>query len=85
MLNKKVISWSLGLFFAFTYLLCIAYGLIVPQKLHGMRTFLEAILPAFTWLTFGGFLLGLLESFIYGAYAGLVFVPIYNFIHRKWG
>ena len=29
-------------------------------------------------------LVGLIESFLYGAYAGLVYVPIYNFLHRKW-
>ncbi len=31
----------------------------------------------------GSFLVGLIESFLYGAYAGLVYVPIYNFLHRK--
>jgi hypothetical protein len=57
---------------------------VVPEKLHGMVEFLEMILPAFKWLTFGGFLLGLIESFLYGVYIGIVFVPIYNFINRKW-
>jgi hypothetical protein len=50
-----------------------------------MKAFLEAVLPAFRWLTFGGFLLGLAESFLYGVYIGVVFVPIYNFINRRWG
>ena len=36
-------------------------------------------------LTFGGFILGLSESFLYGMYIGIVFVPIYNFINRRWG
>lgn len=30
-------------------------------------------------------MLGLVESFLYGAYAGLVFCPIYNLLHRRWG
>ncbi len=47
--------------------------------------FLEAMLPAFKWLTLGGFLLGLVESFLYGIYTGVVFVPVYNFINRRWG
>jgi len=85
MLNIKVVSWSVGIFTAFTFILCVLYGLIVPEKLHGMKAFLEAVLPAFQWLTFGGFLLGLVESFLYGAYSGIMFVPIYNFISRKWG
>ena len=84
MLNIKIVSWSLGIFAAVSFVVCIIYGLIVPQSLH-MYQFLEAVLPAFKWLTFGGFCLGLIESFLYGAYAGLVFVPIYNFLTRRWG
>lgn len=84
LLNIRVVSWSVGLFLSFSYILCVLYGLVVPEKLHGMAEFLEMILPAFRWLTFGGFILGLIESFLYGAYVGIVFVPIYNFLSRKW-
>ena len=83
LLNIRVVSWSLGIFTAFTYILCVLYGLVVPQRLHGMSAFLEAVLPAFKWLSFGGFILGLVESFLYGVYIGIVFVPIYNFINKK--
>jgi len=83
MLNIKVVTWSLGVFTAISFVLCVIYGLIVPASLHA-TAFLEATLPAFKWLTFGGFCLGLIESFLYGAYAGLVFVPIYNFFTRQW-
>ncbi|MEW6584169.1 MAG: DUF5676 family membrane protein [Nitrospirota bacterium] len=83
LLNIKVVSWSLGIFLSISYLLCVLYGLVVPERLHGMSSFLEAVLPAFKWLTFGGFLLGLIESFLYGAYIGIVFVPIYNYVSRK--
>ena len=83
LLNIRVVSWSLGIFKAFTYILCVLYGLVVPQRLHGMSAFLEAVLPAFKWLSFGGFILGLVESFLYGVYIGIVFVPIYNFINKK--
>lgn len=82
MLNLKVVTWSLALFGAFTFVVCVLYGMIVPESLH-MSGFLEAVLPGFRWLTFGGFLIGLVESFLYGAYAGLVFVPIYNFVARR--
>lgn len=84
MLNIKVVSWSLGIFTAVSFVLCVIYGLIVPQSLH-MHQVLEAVLPAFKWLTLMGFLLGLVESFLYGVYAGLVFVPIHNFLARRWG
>ncbi len=84
MLNIKIVSWSLGIFTAISFILCVIYGLIVPPSLH-MESALEALLPAFKWLTFWGFFLGLIESFLYGAYTGLVFVPIYNFLSRRWG
>jgi hypothetical protein len=49
-----------------------------------MAQFLEMTLPAFKWLSIGSFCLGVIESFFYGVYAGLVFVPIYNFLSRRW-
>ncbi len=44
---------------------------------------LEIALPGFKWLTLTGFLIGLVESFLYGIYAGLVFVPIYNALWKR--
>ena len=41
-------------------------------------------MPGFEWMSWRGFFVGLVKSLLYGAYAGLVFVPIYNFLHRKW-
>jgi hypothetical protein len=83
-LNIRVVTWSLGLFSLFSYFVCLAYGLIAPSSLH-MTQFLEITLPGFKWLTFWGFVVGLLESFLYGVYAGLVYTPIYNFFYRRWG
>ncbi len=48
-----------------------------------MHSFLETMLPGFRWLTVTGFLVGLLESFLYGAYGGLVFGWIYNALFRR--
>lgn len=79
-LKMRVVTWSVGLFLAASFVLCVLYGLVVPERTHGIRVFLEAVLPAFTWLNFGAFILGLAESFLYGVYFGIVFVPIHNFI-----
>lgn len=84
MLNTRVVTWSLGLFGAVTFVTCILYGLIVPESLH-MTGFLAQVLPGFQWLTPVGFVIGLVESFLYGVYAGLVFCPIYNALSRRWG
>ena len=83
-LNWKVMGWSLALFTAATYVLCVAYGLIAPRGLHATQL-LEFALPGFKWLTLGSFFLGLVEAFLYGAYAGLVFTPIYNTVQRRFG
>ncbi len=84
MLNIKLVSWALGLWAAFTFVVCVLYGLVVPKSLH-MQAVLEQALPAFEWLTWWGFLLGLLESFLYGVYGGIVYVPIYNWLARRFG
>ena len=82
MLDTRLVTWTLGLWSAVTFLVCVIYGLIVPDRLH-MTAFLEQVLPAFEWLTPVGFGLGLLESFLYGAYAGMLFCWIYNRLWRR--
>lgn len=84
MLNMKVVTWAMGVWTTFTFLFCVAYGLATPEPWH-MHAFLEQVLPGFKWLTWPGFLIGLAESFLYGVYAGLVYVPVYNFLQRRWG
>jgi hypothetical protein len=83
MLNIRVVTWSMGLFTTVSFMLCVIWGLVTPQSLH-MHQFLEIVLSAFTWLSVGGFFLGLLESFLWGAYVGLVFVFIYNVLYWRW-
>ena len=81
-LNWKVMTWALGLFGAVTFVVCVVYGLLVPKAFHAVQL-LEIAFPGFQWLSVGSFVLGIVESFLYGAYAGLVFVPIYNFVVRR--
>jgi hypothetical protein len=80
MINVKAATLALGAFFALTYTLCVLYGLLVPE---GMHELLETLLPGFRWLTVGSFFLGLIETFVYGVYAGLVFSPLYNAFARR--
>lgn len=82
-LNTKVVTWSLGLFGVVTFVVCVLYTFIVLEAGH-MRGFLESVLPGFHWLTLAGFVVGLVESFLYGVYAGLVFTPIYNGLSKRW-
>ncbi len=71
----------LGLFLAISYSLCVVYCLLVPAQFR-MHTIWEALLPGFTWLSPGSLFLGLAESFAYGFYISIVFVPLYNWLGR---
>lgn len=82
-LNLKVMMWSTALFGAVTYVLCVLYGLIAPKGLHATQL-LEWLLPGFKWLSLGSFLLGLAETFLYGAYLGLMFTVIHNAVQRRY-
>lgn len=84
MLNIKVVTWSLALWTTFTFMFCVAFAMLTPASL-AMHALLLQVLPGFEWYSWRGFLVGLIESFLYGAYAGLVYVPIYNFLQRRWG
>lgn len=83
-MNLKTVTWALALSGALLYLLCIAYGFTNPASGH-MREFLMIALPGFEWLTLKGFFIGLVKSFLYGALVGLVYVPIYNALQRRFG
>lgn len=83
-MSLKIVTWALASSGAVLYLLCIAYGLANPAGGH-MREFLTVALPGFAWLTPLGFAIGLVKSFLYGALIGLVYVPIYNALERRFG
>ncbi len=82
LLNWKTVGVSAGLFLSISFVLCVIYDLIFP----GQTMYLAWIrlLPGFKWITWGTFILGLVESFLYGIYFSLVFVPLYNFCKRKF-
>lgn len=85
MLNLKTVAASLAAFGGVTFLVCVTYGLVVPPSLHiHMAAWLEGMLPGFHWMSAASFFLGLVESILYGVYGAVVFVPIYNGLHRRW-
>lgn len=83
MFNLKVWTLSLGFSHAVVFTLCVLYGLVAPPELHAANV-LEAILPGFRWISPAMFLLGLIESFAWGMYMALVFVPLHNFFFRRF-
>lgn len=82
MLNWKVVTQSLASFMAISFVLCVAFGLVAPPAFHA-AWLLEAVLPGFKWLGIGAFVLGLIESALYGAWAGILYSVLYNFFTRR--
>ncbi|MBI3077694.1 MAG: hypothetical protein HYY85_12055 [Deltaproteobacteria bacterium] len=82
-LNVKGVALATGLFLGVTYILCtVLFGLLVPggQALHQLY---PLIFPGFTWITPGSFVLGLVESVVYGLYIGGGFSLAYNLVLRR--
>ncbi len=79
-----LLALTSGLILAISYTLCVAFGLAAPESLRMYKAW-EPLLPGFEWLTIGGFLLGLVESFLYGLYIAALYVPLYNPLSRRFG
>jgi len=84
MLDWKITTKSLSSFAAISFTLCVLYGLLAPSIFHA-SWLLEALLPGFKWIGLGSFLLGLVETAIYGAWAGLLYSALYNYFVRRAG
>ncbi|PKM09402.1 MAG: hypothetical protein CVV14_00270 [Gammaproteobacteria bacterium HGW-Gammaproteobacteria-4] len=82
MLNLRLTTWTSALFTTVSYLFCVIYGLLTPPSVH-MHQLLEMVLPAFQWISVGSFLLGLVESLLWGVYLGGGFGLIYNALYRR--
>ena len=70
------IGHATSLFLAVTFTVCVVFDLIVPQ--HAMYQAWRALLPGFTWISWPSFFIGLVESYGYGWFFALIWVPLYN-------
>ncbi len=73
---------ALSLFLAITFTLCIVWGLFTPANLHMHRAW-EQLMPGFHFISLPSFALGFVEAYLYGWYAAVVFVPLYNFFNKQ--
>jgi hypothetical protein len=77
------LGWSLGFFLAFTFAICVAFGLLFPSV-----TMYQAwlpLLPWVTWISWASFVLGLVETFAYGWFVALIFGPLFNYFAARAG
>ena len=75
-LSLKAVGHATSLFLAITFVLCVCFDLLFPSR--AMYQSWQALLPGFHWISWRSFLLGVVESYLYGWYATLIWVPIYN-------
>ena len=80
-LSLSAFGHATSLFFAITFVLCVASCLVFPA--HSMAPLLQLLLPGFKWLNWKSFLLGLIEVYGYGWYATVIWVPLYNVLARR--
>ncbi len=79
-LRIKAVGLSLSALFAITYVLCVIWDLVLPG--WAMYQVWQRLFPGFSWSA-AGLLIGLFETVVYGFYAAAVFVPVYNYVHRR--
>jgi hypothetical protein len=75
-LKVSTVRAVLGVLFAVTYVLCVVWDALFPDL--AMYPSRQRLFPGFGSSP-AGLLIGLAEAVIYGYYAALVFVPVYNF------
>lgn len=79
-MSRGISLWAVGhatsLFLAITFTLCVGFDLLFPA--HAMYQAWQRLLPGFTWISLASFCIGVLESYAYGWYLALIWVPLYN-------
>lgn len=80
-LSFSAFGHATSIFIMTTFILCVTFDLLFPQQ--AMYGIWSKLLPGFEWISWKSFLLGLVESYSYGWYITLIWVPLYNFFGRK--
>lgn len=73
---------ALSLFLAITFVICMVYGQFVPEEFRMYRAW-APFLPGFAWGTWTGFIIGLAETYAYGWYIAILFVPLYRYFASR--
>ena len=70
------VGHATSLTLAIGFALCVLFDLLFPA--HAMYDVWQKLLPGFEWISWGSFLIGLIESYGYGWFFALIWTPIYN-------
>jgi len=80
-LSLTAFGQATSLFLVISYTLCVLFDLMFPQ--HAMYPAWQRLLPGFQWISWKSYVLGLTESYLYGWYAAVVWVPLHNFFASR--
>lgn len=72
---------ALSLLLVISYLLCVGFGLLAPEQMRMYEAW-APLLPGFEWITWSGFLIGLIEVYLYGWYIAALFVLLYRWFSK---
>jgi len=75
------VGHATSLFLAITFVLCVGFDLLFPSA--AMYHSWQSLLPGFHWISWRSFFLGAIESYAYGWYFTLIWVPLYNVIAAR--
>ena len=75
-------AWTLATFAVVVFTLDVLLGALLPNWWVMQKAY-ELLLPGFTFISWGTFFLGLVETFIGGFLTAVLFVPIYNFFASR--
>ncbi len=77
LISLKAVGHATSLLLAISFILCVGFDLIFPD--YAMYQSWQALLPGFEWLSWKSFVVGVVETYAYGWFFALIWVPIYNF------
>ncbi len=75
-ISLAAVGHATSILFAITFTLCVGFDLLLPD--YAMYEVWSRLLPGFEWLSWKSFFLGLIESYSYGWYVALIWVPVYK-------
>lgn len=77
----QALGWSLGLFLAIAYTICVLFDLVFPgQSMTGLWA---PLLPWVEGIGLGSYALGVVETLLYGWFVALIFGPLFNFFAER--
>jgi cytochrome c biogenesis protein CcdA len=80
-IHLLALGHTASLFLAIAFTVCVVFDLVFPDM--AVYETWRRLLPGFEWLTWKSYIVGLVESYGYGWYFALIWVPLYIFFLRR--